>query len=194
MSGITAICVFCGSADGAGSAHRNEASRLGALLAGAGVRLVFGGGRSGLMGAVADAALAGGGEVIGVIPRHLVEREHAHTGLTEIHVVDSMHARKHRMFELADGFATLPGGVGTLDETFEVITWKQLGMHDKPIVVVDCDGYWRPLENLIAHTVAEGFTSPGTQALYDIVPSVDEVLATLRRAPESELPTDTARL
>jgi hypothetical protein len=119
VADITAICVFCGSADGHDTVHRDAAVRLGTILAEAGVRLVFGGGRAGMMGAMADAALAADGEVAGVIPGYLVEREHAHPDATEMHVVDSMHSRKSKMFELADGFAILPGGIGTLDETFE---------------------------------------------------------------------------
>ena len=194
MDAIAAICVFCGAADGDRAIHRAGAARLGTLLAEAGVRLVFGGGRAGMMGAMADAALAAGGEVVGVIPRHLMELEHAHPEATEMHVVDSMHSRKQKMFELADGFATLPGGIGTLDETFEIITWKQLGMHDKPIVVVDSDGYWEKLDGLIAATVAAGFTSPETRTLYAMVPSVDEVLPTLARMPAPLLRTDPARL
>ncbi len=147
-----------------------------------------------MMGTLADAALAAGGEVIGVIPRRLVDREHAHMNATEMHVVDSMHARKQTMFELADGFATLPGGVGTLDESFEIITWKQLGMHDKPIVVVDSGGYWEPLEALIAHTVSQGFTSAETRSLYQTVRSVDEVLPALHRMPDATLHTDASQL
>ncbi len=193
MSAINALCVFCGSALGQNPIYRNQAARLGTILAGAGVRLVFGGGNAGMMGAAADAALAAGGEVVGVIPRHLVDREHAHTEATEMHVVDSMHSRKQKMFELADAFVTLPGGVGTLDETFEIITWKQLGMHDKPIVVVDIGGFWQPLERLIAHTVAEGFTSAETHRLYRMVQSVDEVLPTLRKMPAATQPTDPAQ-
>lgn len=194
MADIGAVCVFCGSADGHDPVHRIEAARFGAILAGAGVRLVFGGGNAGLMGAIADAALAAGGEVVGVIPRHLVAREHAHRDATEMHVVDSMHARKEKMFALADGFATLAGGIGTLDETFEIITWKQLGMHDKPIVVVDCAGYWEPLDALLAHTVAAGFTSPATRALYAVVPSVEDVLPALERMPAATVAVDPARL
>lgn len=194
VDAIAAICVFCGSADGNRAVHRDGAARLGMLLAEAGVGLVFGGGRAGMMGAMADAALAAGGEVVGVIPRHLMELEHAHPEVTEMHVVDSMHSRKQKMFELADGFATLPGGIGTLDETFEIITWKQLGMHDKPIVVVNSDGYWEKLDGLIAATVDEGFASPETRTLYAMVPSVDEVLPALARMPAPLLRTDPARL
>jgi uncharacterized protein (TIGR00730 family) len=164
------------------------------LLAGAGVRLVFGGGHAGLMGALADAALAVGGEVVGVIPRRLVEQERGHQGITELHVVDSMHARKQKMFEIADAFVVLPGGVGTLDETFEIITWKQLGMHDKPIVIVNADGYWEKLDSLIADMVADGFAGPGTRELYTMVDSVRDVLDTLARLPEPTISTDPTRL
>ena len=163
------------------------------MLAVAGVRLVYGGGHTGLMGALADATLGAGGEVTGVIPGHLVRRELAHEGV-RLEVVDSMHARKQRMFDLADAFAVLSGGVGTLDETFEIITWKQLGMHDKPIVVVDVAGYWRKLDELVAATIEAGFSSPETRTLYRVVPSVDEVLPALAEMPAATLAADSARL
>ena len=193
MSGVTSLCVFCGSSPGRDPRHRAAAERLGRLLAGAGVQLIYGGGHTGLMGALADAALAAGGTVTGVIPGHLVRRELAHEGV-RLEIVDSMHARKQRMFDLADAFAVLGGGVGTLDETFEIVTWKQLGMHDKPIVVVDVAGYWRKLDDLVAAAVEAGFASPETRTLYRIVPTVDDVLETLAGMPASTLAADSARL
>jgi uncharacterized protein (TIGR00730 family) len=146
------------------------------------------------MGTVADATLAAGGEVVGVIPSYLIEREHGHRGLTELRIVDSMHSRKETMFALAEAFVVLPGGVGTLDETFEIITWKQLGMHDKPIVIVDIGGYWQRLDALVAATITHGFAAPPTRDLYTMVPAVDDVLATLARLPRNRIRTDPARL
>lgn len=193
MSRIASLCVFCGSSPGRDPRHRTAADRLGRLLAGAGVRLVYGGGHTGLMGALADATLAAGGAVTGVIPGHLVRRELAHERV-KLEIVDSMHARKQRMFELADAFAVLSGGVGTLDETFEIVTWKQLGMHDKPIIVVDVAGYWRRLDELVVATIEAGFSSPETRALYRVVATVDDVLPLLAEMPAQTVAADSARL
>jgi hypothetical protein len=194
MAVVRSLCVFCGASARVDGRYLEAAARLGRLAAARGVRLINGGGRIGMMGAVSEAALAAGGEVVGVIPRHLVRREHADHGLTALHVVDSMHQRKQKMFELADAFATLPGGVGTLDETFEVITWKQLGLHDKPIVVINQDGYWRRLADLIDGLVEAGFTPPATAALFALVAGVDEVFPALERVREPALRPDSARL
>ena len=147
-----------------------------------GVRLIFGGGNIGLMGALADAALAAGGSVTGVIPDRLKNRKVAHPDLSELIVVDSMHERKLRMFQLADAFAVLAGGLGTLDEAFEIITWRQLGLHDKPIVLVDEAGYWAPLRRLIDHVVASGFAGPDAARLFTVVERVDDVFAALAAA------------
>lgn len=194
MNPIRSVCVFCGSAVGNDPGPKTAAARLGTMLARAGVELVFGGGRAGLMGALADAALAAGGEVVGVIPRHLVERERGHPDVARLEMVDSMHARKQRMFELADGFAVLPGGVGTLDETFEIITWKQLGMHDKPIVIVNDGGYWSGLDALIGHMERNGFIGRDVRGLYRVVDTVDEVLDALAVQPSVAMETDPSRL
>jgi uncharacterized protein (TIGR00730 family) len=142
---IRRLCVYCGSSPGVDPRYREAARALGGGLAARGIELVYGGGRNGLMGLVADAVLAGGGKVTGVIPLHLQNRELAHVGLSELLVVDSMHERKRVMAERADAFAVLPGGIGTLDETVEILSWRQLGLHDKPIYVVDIAGYWSPL-------------------------------------------------
>ena len=154
------ICVFCGSNPGASPVYAETARTLGETLAGRGLGLVYGGGNVGLMGAVADGALAAGGEVIGVIPHTLVLREVAHRGLTELRVVDSMHERKAMMAELADGFLVLPGGIGTMEEFFEVWTWAQLGLHGKPIGLLDTAGYYAQLQGFLDHAVAEGFLRP----------------------------------
>jgi uncharacterized protein (TIGR00730 family) len=152
-----AICVFTGSRDGADPCYRAAATSLGAALARRGLTLVYGGARVGLMGAVADAALAGGGRVVGVMPQALVDREVAHQGLSELVITTGMHARKARMGDLADAFLALPGGYGTLEELFEVVTWGQLGLHRKPVGLLDCGGFWDGLRAFLAHTRTEGF-------------------------------------
>jgi uncharacterized protein (TIGR00730 family) len=154
---MKSLCVFCGSSSGTRPAYASAARRFGTLLAQRGLILVYGGSASGLMLVLADAALAAGGTVIGVIPRALVEREVAHRGLTELHVVGSMHERKQKMADLSDGFVALPGGFGTLDETAEVLTWRQLGLHDKPCGLLDVGGFFAPLLRFFDHAVDEGF-------------------------------------
>jgi uncharacterized protein (TIGR00730 family) len=154
---VRRVCVFCGASSGRAPVYADAARSLGAELAARGLGLVYGGGRVGLMGAVADAALAAGGEVIGVIPQELVDRELAHGGLTELRVVGSLHERKALMAELADAFVALPGGFGTLDELLEQLTWSQLGLHAKPIGLYDVGEYWRPLVALARHATEEGF-------------------------------------
>lgn len=184
MSEVRSVCVYCGAAANVAERYRASARRLGTLLAERGLELVYGGGRVGLMGLLADAALRAGGRVVGIIPTHLEALEVEHTALTELVVVDSMHTRKHRMFERADAFVVLPGGLGTLDETFEIITWKQLALHDKPIVLVDDGGYWTPLLALIDHLIAEGFTREQHRRLFRVVDTVDDVPTALALAPE----------
>jgi len=154
------LCVYCGSAAGIRPAYRAMAESLAASLLARGIGLVYGGGGTGLMGALADAVLAGGGEVIGVIPRGLMSRELTHSRLTTLHVVESMHERKARMAALADGFVALPGGLGTLEEILETLTWAQLGIHQKPVALLDVAGYWAGLLSLLRHAVAEGFVRP----------------------------------
>lgn len=151
------VCVFCGSSPGARPAYAEAAEELAGLLAGEGIGLVYGGGGVGLMGRLADAMLAGGGEAIGVIPRALVAREIGHTGLSELRVVGSMHERKALMAELSDAFVALPGGLGTLEELFEVYTWSQLGLHRKPCALLDVEGYYADLAGFLAHAVEERF-------------------------------------
>jgi hypothetical protein len=154
------ICVFCGAAEGASAVFGEAASALGAELARRGIGVVYGGGRIGLMGVVADAALAAGGEVTGVIPRGLVDRELAHGGLSELHTVGTMHERKALMNELSDGFVTLPGGLGTLEELAEVVSWAQLGLHGKPIGVLNVAGYFDGLLGWVERAVSDGFVRP----------------------------------
>lgn len=152
------------------------AYRLGASLAGHGIRLVYGGGNVGLMGRVAQGVMENGGHVIGVIPEHLLKMEVGHTGLTELVVVDNMHTRKARMFELADAFAVLPGGLGTLDETFEILTWKQLGLHGKPVVLVDEFGFWDPLLVMIDKMIESGFIAPRHRNLFAVAAKAEDAV------------------
>jgi len=166
------LCVYCGSSDGGDTRYGAAASELGAGLAARGGELVYGGGRNGLMGRVADAVLAGGGRATGVIPVHLQHREVAHPGLSELVVVADMHQRKRVMAERADAFAVLPGGVGTLDETVEILSWRQLGLHQKPIFIVDIGGYWAPLAALFEHIVASRFAAPLVPDLIRFVPDI----------------------
>ena len=186
MAGPSSLCVFCGSRTGADPAHAAAARRLGQLMAERGIRLVFGGGRIGLMGVLADAVIAGGGRAVGVIPDFLMELEVEHKGVDEIIVASSMHERKRRMFELADGFVVLAGGLGTLDETLEIVTWKQLQLHLKPVVVVNTGGYWSALTELVQRAVAAGFAHPGVMDLFTVVDTPDEVFAALAAAPKPD--------
>jgi uncharacterized protein (TIGR00730 family) len=171
-------------------AYRAAASELGKSLAAAGIDLVFGGGRVGLMGLLADAALAAGGRVTGVIPERLCDAEVAHRGVTELLVVTTMHERKRLMAERADAFAILPGGIGTLDEMFEVLSWRQLKLHEKPIFLVDIGGYWSPLRKLLGHIVEQGFARPAALGTVHAVAGVPALLAALTRLPATA-PLDT---
>ena len=182
MQQIRHVCVYCGSSGAVDDRYRDAADELGRTLAAASIGLVFGGGRIGLMGLVADAALAAGGHVIGVIPAALRDRELAHSRVSELVIVDNMHERKRVMAERSDAFAVLPGGIGTLDEMFESLTWRQLGLHDKPIFLVDVAGYWRPLVALFDHIVARGFAAPLVPRLVEIVPDVAALMAALEHA------------
>jgi hypothetical protein len=181
-----AVAVFCGSSFGADPAFRQAAVALGTGLARAGIRLVYGGGRIGLMGALADAALAEGGEVVGVLPDFLRTSEVGHDGLTRLEITDSMHARKRRMFELADAFVSLPGGIGTLDETIEVLTWRQLGLHAKPILICDVGGSARWLVGAIEGAIASDFAAPSLRDAYAVVEGVPALLARLRHVPAGD--------
>jgi uncharacterized protein (TIGR00730 family) len=176
---IGQLCVYCGSSTGADPRYLTAAHELGAGLAARGIELVYGGGRNGLMGVVADAVLAGGGRATGIIPVHLQHREVAHTGLSELVVVADMHQRKRVMAERADGFAVLPGGVGTLDETIEILSWRQLGLHDKPLVIIDIAGYWSPLAALFDHIVGARFAAPLVPRLVSFVPDVAALFGAL---------------
>ena len=185
---LSAVCVFCGSSPGARPAHRDAAEALGRVLAAQGRTLVYGGGNVGLMGIIADAALGGGGRVIGVIPQHLVAREVAHTGLTDLRSVNSMHERKQLMADLADTFVLLPGGLGSLEEFFEVWTWGQLGLHGKPYGLLNVDGYFDRLLEFLDHAVAERFVREEHRGLLLVDDDPERLLARLDRHTPQPLP------
>ena len=176
---IRSVCVFCGSSPGCNPAYRVTAESLGRALALSGRRLVFGGGKVGLMGVLADAVLAHGGDAIGVIPRHLVDLEVAHARLSDLRIVDSMHQRKQLMADLADGFVVLPGGLGTLEEFFEVWTWGQLGLHRKPYGLLNVASYFDPLLTFLDHAVQERFVAPAHRELLLVDQDPDALLAAL---------------
>jgi len=179
---LRAVCVFCGSSAPADPRYRDAARALGALIARRGVDLVYGAGSVGLMGELADAALGHGGRVIGVIPAGLFAREVGHTGLTELHEVASMHERKQLMYDLSDAFVALPGGLGTLEELAEVATWSQLGLHSKPIALLDVDGFWEPLVSQLDRMTGVGLLKPASRALIRRTRSAEEALAVLAAA------------
>ena len=184
MSGLRALAVYCGSHAGRDPAHGAAAAELGREAARRGIRLVTGGGSVGLMGIVADAALAAGGEVVGVIPRFLVDREVGHRGLTELVVVESMHERKAEIAARADAFVALPGGIGTLEELFETWTWVQLGLHRKPCGLLNSGGYFDPLIAFLDRSVAQGFVAARHRGLLQVAADVGGLLASLAAAPE----------
>lgn len=193
MARIGQVAVFCGSSPGGAPAFAAAAAALGAGLARAGRVLVYGGGQMGLMGVVADAALAAGGRVEGVIPDFLRRREVAHPGLSELVVTDSMHARKTAMFDRADAFVVLPGGLGTLDEAVELLTWRQLGLHDKPILLCDVLGSAAPLVAAVEAAIVHGFARPAARQLFERHDGVAAVLARLD-ALQAGQPGGSARL
>lgn len=183
MANIKSLCVYCGSSDRGSPTHHDAALRLGGIMAKAGVRLVYGGGRIGMMGRIADAVMERGGEVIGIIPQFLEQVEVGHSGVTQLIVTDNMHDRKQKMAEMSDAFLIMPGGLGTLEETFEILTWKQLGLHHKPIIIADIDGYWHHLTELIDHMIAESYAKEENRALFQVIDSIDELLPALSAMP-----------
>lgn len=184
MLSISAVCVYCGSTARVSDRYKAVARRLGELLARQDITLIYGGGRVGLMGITADAVLAEGGRVIGIIPDHLQSLEVGHAGLTQLIIVPSMHDRKREMFERSDAFVVLPGGLGTVDEMVEIITWKQLALHDKPIVLVNFDGYWAPFLAMVDHMIAEGFVRTQHRRLFRVIDTLDDLQTALALAPE----------
>ena len=189
MTGVPfSVCVYCGSRNGVRSAYRDLALRLGTAIGRRGWQLVYGGGRAGLMGAVADATLAAGGTVVGVIPESLMNLEVGHAGLTELRVVQTMHQRKQLMAERSHAFIAMPGGIGTFEELFEVWTWRHLAYHDRPIGLLDAEGYWAPMLQFLRHSVAEGFMGDDQMAMLHSDDQVERLLDTL--AARAGDPTD----
>jgi uncharacterized protein (TIGR00730 family) len=176
---LSSVCVYCGSSNDAQPQFKQLARDVSRALAQRGLRVVYGGGHVGLMGIVADTALQTGAEVIGIIPEHIRAQEVQHLGLTELHVVPDMHTRKRMMVERSDAFIVLPGGLGTLDETFEILTWKKLKLHNKPVVIFNAYGYWDHLVALINQMLVMGFEKPSTLAQYKVVTSVKEMFEAL---------------
>ena len=181
----SSLCVFCGARFGTDPATRDTAVGLGRLLAAQGIALVYGGGGVGLMGLVANAALDAGGRAVGIIPNFLLQREAGHPALTETVVVETMHERKLQMFERSDGFVVLPGGIGTLEEFFEVLSWRTLGLHSKPIVIIDQGGYWAPLAALLRGVVEGGFAEPSHLDHVAFVSELKDVLPAIAAMPTS---------
>jgi uncharacterized protein (TIGR00730 family) len=173
---VRRVCVFCGARPGRDEIYLDIAREAARVIVARGFGIVYGGGRVGMMGALADAALAAGGEVIGVIPRALAAAEVAHSEITELHVVESMHARKALLAQLSDAFLALPGGIGTMDEFFEALTWRQLNLHDKPIGLLNVGGYYDPLISLLDRMVAEGLFPEPTRAYVTIAAALDAIL------------------
>ena len=188
------LSVFCGSKLGSNPNYEIEARKLGSLMAERGIQLVYGGGRIGLMGVVASAVHEGGGKIVGFIPDFLMSLEIANEGTGELIVTDSMHIRKAKMFEISDAAVVLPGGIGTMDEAIELMTWKQLRQHDKPMVLVNVDGYWNPFLTLIDSIVVGGFAHPKINELISVVNSADEVFDALLNAPNPDEKVLTSHL
>jgi uncharacterized protein (TIGR00730 family) len=182
---LRAVCVFCGSSAPSESSYGEAARSLGGLLAQRGIRLVYGAGSTGLMGDLANAALAQGGDVTGVIPVGIFAREEGHTGLTELHQVRSMHERKQLMYDLSDGFIALPGGLGTLEELAEVATWSHLGLHNKPVVLLDVEAFWEPLVAQLDRMVGTGLLRKSSRSLIQRASSAEEALDVLASAEPS---------
>ena len=187
MNEIKSVCVYCGTSMRADQIYKDAAYEFGKALAEAHMQLVYGGGKLGLMGLVADGAILNGGRAIGFIPGHLQHLEGSYSGLSELHVVDSMHTRKLKMSENADAFVILPGGFGTLDEMFEILTWRQLHLHDKPIIIANINGYWDPLKALADNIVNKFFAYPRDENYLIFVKDIAEIIPLLRRLPLPEV-------
>ncbi|MEM6904038.1 MAG: TIGR00730 family Rossman fold protein [Pseudomonadota bacterium] len=192
MQNIKSVCVYCGSSNNVSDELKEVARITGTTLAERGITTVYGGGHVGLMGMTADSALAAGGKVVGIIPDHLQRHEKRHEGLTELIVTDSMHTRKRLMVERSDAFFVLPGGLGTLDEMFEILTWRQLQLHDKPVVMVNWRGYWDRLITAIDHAVEEKFIRPQHRTSLIIVDDVPGAMSALESAAEPAFPTNVS--
>jgi hypothetical protein len=191
MTKIKSVCVYCGSSARVDQKYKDAAVELGKTIAANNWGVVYGGGRVGLMGLVADAALSAGAPVVGIIPQHIQAREIEHTDLTELHIVDSMHIRKQMMVDRADAFVILAGGLGTLDEFFELLTWKQLGLHDKPVVMVNIGGYWTKMVEAIKYIADEKFMRAEDMGMFQVVDTVAQVPEALTNAPNERFDPST---
>ena len=194
MTDIRSLCVYCGSSDLGPPDHRLAAARLGQILAKEGVELVYGGGRVGLMGVIADSTLSAGGRVTGIIPDHLIRAEVGHGNVSELIVVDSMHVRKQTMFQRSDAFVVLPGGPGTLDETFEILTWRQLRLHDKPVVICNLGGYWTKLLDLIDTFIDAKYARPDFRDFYIVVDRIEDILPAIDAARAPAVPARVRKM
>jgi len=190
MPEIRSVCVYCGTSSKIRESYKESARTLGRKLGANGFRVIYGGGKMGLMGLIADSALSSGSEVVGIIPEHLQNREIEHLGLTELLVVDSMHTRKRLMAERADAFIILPGGLGTLDEFSEIVEWKQLHLHKKPIILVNIEGFWDGMIGVIDHVIAENFARPEDRQLFTVVDSADAAIDLLLQINNPKNPAD----
>ena len=188
------VCVYCGSRLGNKPSYQALAQALGTAIGKRGWQLVYGGGRAGLMGTVADATLKAGGRVVGVIPESLMKLEVGHAGLTELHVVDSMHSRKQLMAERSDAFIAMPGGIGTFEELFEVWTWRHLGYHDRPLGLLDTEGYWLPMMAFLQHSVAEGFMGADQMAMLRVDDDIERLLDAMAAGSGADSGVDFTRI
>jgi hypothetical protein len=191
---VKSVCIYCGSANDVADSFKENAHNVSTTLALLGMKIIYGGGHVGLMGIVADAALKVGAKVVGIIPEHIRAQEVQHNGLTELHVVPDMHTRKRMMVENADAFIILPGGLGTLDEAFEILTWKKLKLHNKPVIVFNQNGYWDMFMGLINHAIKEGFAAPADRALFKVVTTIPELLEILEQNGTPIIGTLTGRM
>lgn len=177
------LCVFCGARNEVAAAHLEMGTKVGEAIAQSNLRLVFGGANCGMMGAVANAAMQNNGEVIGVFPHHLRTHEAEHKGITETIIVGSMHERKKLMFDLSDMFVILPGGFGTMDEMFEILTWRQIGLHQKPVFIFNHQGYWNPLIVMMEHIIEQQFARPINREFYQIFDTLGELMTAMNETP-----------
>jgi uncharacterized protein (TIGR00730 family) len=191
---LSSVCVYCGSSNKAAQKFKNAAATIGTELARRGSRVVYGGGHVGLMGIVADSAIKAGGKVVGIIPEHIRNQEIQHDGLTELHIVPDMHTRKRMMVERSDAFIILPGGFGTLDEVFEILTWKKLKLHNKPIIIFNQDGYWKEMIALIEKTISEHFSQPADRALFQVVDNIEDLFQILEQPTVADIGALTGRM
>lgn len=181
MAKLTSVCVFCGSQPGENPLYMKQAWEFGKILADNNITLVYGGGSKGLMGAVANGSLENGGYVKGIIPKHLADRELQHNEIQELEVVSDMHTRKHRMFELSDAICVFPGGFGTMDEIFEILTWRQLGLHNMPVALANIEGYYENWKKFVQESImGEGFSYPGDEQLFQVIDSIIDIIPALQ--------------